>query len=426
MNSKGITLNRTKYYCEVDKSKAVAEYLVEGGDRKLTINENPNLFITKLFGVALKVENFSEEGFKSVVTLELCDDDFINKKSSRGNLYVHQFSNDFYLNNRFAIITLEEDALGKSVLYGSYDNSQPKRIRVTNISFQSFDSPRFFLQQQFLGILNSPRNNLLSHSVEWDADDYELLIFGVGQGMCSLLRSKSLKNGLLFDIGAGTPVKRGFYLQARMRNDLLTEIQKLDDLRLILSHFDSDHYRILTWCTATQRKISIIYAPENVAKKPLFYSKNGIKSKVRFVSRLNIRAGRFQVEAFRTKPNRGSTENNDNELVTHIKKDSGKENYLFPGDYVYKKFRSDKQEPIKRLVRTIKFDFVVAPHHGDYQSASNLAAPKSKDISEVFFSAGDHLGYKHPTYASVIAHLNKGFNVICYNPSKDIVKVKSL
>ena len=411
---------------EVDKVKAVAEYIKDSDGPQLTTNQEPDVFITKLFGVALRDENFSDDGFKSVVTIELCDEDFIYIKSSRGNLYVHLFQNDFYLNNRFAIITLEEDLSGKSVLYASGDELEPKSIRVTNISFQSFDNPRFFLKEKFFHILNSPRNNPITQDFEWDSDDYKLLVFGVGQGMCSLLRSKKLKKGLLFDIGAGTPVKRGFYLRAKMRNDLLTEIQQLDDLQLILSHFDSDHFRILTWCKDIQSKISRIYAPENTAKQPLFFKKIGIKSKVSFVNRLNIRAGRFVVEAFRTKPAKGSTKNNENELVAHIRKDRGKRNYLLPGDYVYKKFRSDKEVSIKRLVQTIKFDFVVAPHHGDNQSASHLPAPKRKGFSEVFFSAGNHAGYKHPTTASVKAHCKKGFQRTAYKPSVDIVKVKSL
>jgi beta-lactamase superfamily II metal-dependent hydrolase len=424
-----------KYFCIIDKQSAPAEYLTvldgeleseqSNDSTEIRINENPNFFVIKLLGVRLDSKNFVGKTFKELKTFELNKEDFDEVKSSKGNLFVHSFKKQLFSNDRFAIITITENSYGKSTFYSAYDMGPPKKISVSSISFQKYDFPRFLYQQDVFGVLNNPFDDKdLSIRKELSSDDFELLVFGVGQGMCSLLRSKSLKFGILLDVGAGTPVKRDNYLKGSIRNDLLKEFKELDTVYLLLSHLDSDHFRLMMWCSVIQGKISEIYIPSGSANNSLAFKHSSIFHKVKEVDSFKLLAGKYEVEATRTKPANSSIEKNDNELITKVKVNGGEKIFLFPGDYVYKKMISDGEVKINDLQK-LNFDFVVAPHHGDNESGHSVPLAKIKKQSEVFFSAGDHAGYNHPTTYSIDAHNQAGFTKVSYlpNPNIEIVKV---
>ena len=102
-----------------------------------------------------------------------------------------------------------------------------------------------------------------------------LYTFHVGQGMCSLLHDGV--NGVLFDIGAGKPVIRRTY-QA-IKNDLVGFIVGLQNLNIILSHADEDHWRILQWDSSIRSKVRHIFVPSG--SKSLSFQDRSIRGAIR-------------------------------------------------------------------------------------------------------------------------------------------------
>lgn len=83
--------------------------------------------------------------------------------------------------------------------------------------------------------------------------------FHVGQGLCSLITDSS-DYGLLIDAGVGTPIKRNFY-QNKLSindNDLIKIINNIENIDLVLSHADSDHWRLLAWDNILLSKVKNI------------------------------------------------------------------------------------------------------------------------------------------------------------------------
>ena len=245
----------------------------------------------------------------------------------------------------------------------------------------------------------------------------QLFTFHCGQGMCSLIRDGF--SGVLLDAGAGTPVTRDAYRTGRhadgrsFRNDLLTKRSGLKSLTLVLSHPDSDHWRLLDWDAALLDSIQDIYVPVGVPALAL--KSPHVIDKVTSAHSITI-GGAAQVEAHRSAPKK--PDKNGECLVACVRTDKG--TYLFPGDYVYTRMRDDRN-PAVSLLLDEQFRAVVVPHHGDSKSGFFVPEPAFPGGSVAFFSAGNHRGYGHPTELSLALHRESGYVVVAESYHDDII-----
>lgn len=248
---------------------------------------------------------------------------------------------------------------------------------------------------------------------------WDFYSFHVGQGMCSFLTDG--KTGFLLDAGAGTPIRRGEYIKNNynhIKNDLWKLIEHIDNVFVVISHPDSDHWRLLAWDVRIAGKINNIYIPHDT--KSITWIDSEIKKKVKSVSEnIYFRANNCVLYVFRSNPSK-ITDNNDC-LVCLYRQGNGKY-ILQSGDYVYSEMQRDSNLRIKNL-SNLDYNAVIVPHHGDAASSFSIF-PASGDSASAFFSAGDHLGYNHPTWDSLIGHMMKGYNLILDNMTKEIKAVK--
>ncbi|MCF8976575.1 hypothetical protein GIW14_29990, partial [Pseudomonas edaphica] len=133
-----------------------------------------------------------------------------------------------------------------------------------------------------------------------------------------------------------------------------------------MSHFDSDHWRILAWDTKLRNKIKNIYVPSG-DRPPVFNDKN-IKKKIVQVSDTFIRlAADAFLRIYRSDPSH--SDSNGQCLVTTFYK--GGKLALAPGDYAYHRFATDANTGIQELLSEI-YSAVIVPHHGDLASARSV------------------------------------------------------
>ena len=258
------------------------------------------------------------------------------------------------------------------------------------------------------------------------SQSFKLSAFHVGQGMCALLYGQ--RDGFLLDCGGGIPLKRSIYRQwlkapasLSFRNDLRTRTKGLS-LQAIISHPDSDHWRLLDWDPALFAATTDIFTPVGTAALALKSSRAIAKVSSLAGSTVvtNGPRGTTLLKAHRSNP--AVSDRNGECLVveTHSGR-SGKEISLFPGDYVYDRMASDGGAGIVALSSSI-LDAVMVPHHGDAASAAVSVLPKVPGTTAAFFSAGTHTGYRHPTRASLNAHSATGFRNIDKHTCSDIVE----
>jgi beta-lactamase superfamily II metal-dependent hydrolase len=238
--------------------------------------------------------------------------------------------------------------------------------------------------------------------------------FHVGQGMCSLVHDE--RYGVLLDVGAGKPVTRAAYLKASLRNDLIGLINGLQQVDLVLSHPDSDHWRILAWDPTVRAKIGSIYVP--VGARSLAFRDQAVISKIREVGDLTIPLdGYSRLDLYRSDPLH--RDSNGECLVAVFSR--GRERVLAAGDYVYERLLTDRNGAVSSL-HGLRYAGLVVPHHGDKASANRVVNPAASR-SKAFFSAGTHQGYKHPTQQAIDAHRAKLFRVIKNPKQRNIVRV---
>jgi beta-lactamase superfamily II metal-dependent hydrolase len=245
-----------------------------------------------------------------------------------------------------------------------------------------------------------------------------LTAFHVGQGMCSLMEDG--RDGYLLDAGAGTPVRRPIYRAGvksgggSFRNDLLPLIGSLS-LNAIVSHPDSDHWRLLDWDITILSKLTSVYLP--AGQPALAFSSPAIKKKVIGIGDTSFSfSGGDSLEVRRSQPN---VSDKNGECLVCVAYCGGKM-ALMPGDYVYDRMAVDFNTNIQAMMIGF-FDAVVVPHHGDHASASAIVAPKNPNLSVAFFSAGTRSGYGHPTAASLNAHRARNFDVVDNHRCDDII-----
>jgi len=350
----------------------------------------------------------------TIYTFDIDSTDFYSIKSTGGKLYTYRFIDSFISGERYALITIIESE-GNSYYYPSFSTEKPIYIKIETIAFQYFSEPEFKHSKQVLQFItdNNIKNDENSFLDLSDFGDFKFCAFGVGQGMCSLAYNEINKIGILFDSGAGTPVKRYPYQKNKIQNSLHSVIDNLETLYLILSHLDSDHYRLLHWDKNLLSKVDCIFIPayENWldAKDAKF------KAFTIGINNLYIKGNNFRALAMKTNPNTGLDQKNNKAFVSMIEIDQ--KLMLLPGDYSYSMMTLDNNKKINDLMQ-IGYDFINVPHHGDYASRLNIPTVNCDGIA--FFSAGNHEGYKHPNSDSLYEHQNQGYNNIIYGNSGNI------
>lgn len=236
--------------------------------------------------------------------------------------------------------------------------------------------------------------------------------FHVGQGMCSLIHDGC--HGILLDAGAGKPVTRGEYPYLTS-NDLISVVLGLKQLRMVVSHADSDHWRLIAWDSHLLTKIDEIYVP--VDTNSLAMQDKAVNKKIYRIGDTTWHLNQnTTLQLWRSKPS--ADDENGRCLVAVFNR--GGDQVLAPGDYTYRRFKSDTNPGINALHNSM-YCAVVVPHHGDKESAHDVVAPTG--VAKAFFSAGTHKSWCHPTTESLDAHLNQKYNNISHPAQSDIVKV---
>ncbi|MEM5295531.1 hypothetical protein VSR82_14440 [Burkholderia sp. JPY481] len=242
---------------------------------------------------------------------------------------------------------------------------------------------------------------------------YALEGFHVGQGMCSVFHNE--KSGFILDAGAGTPVLRKLYDKDEFVNELLPLVSKLEPLSMVLSHFDADHWRLLDWDEKLLARVDRIYVPDNYSSLP--FKSKAIKDKVFGIGTQPLfhdASVAASLDVVRSMPNKS---NKNGECLVAVCRTQGK-SALLPGDYSYRRMKTDGASEMQRLA-TAQYDAVVVPHHGDEASADKIVKPAT-DTSIAFFSAGDHSWYGHPNADSLENHEQEGYVIVNKNRLADI------
>jgi beta-lactamase superfamily II metal-dependent hydrolase len=259
-----------------------------------------------------------------------------------------------------------------------------------------------------------------------NSQNFELSAFHVGQGMCALLAGQH--DGLLLDVGAGIPISRQTYRQwmrapasTAFINELRARTQGLD-LQVILSHPDSDHWRLLDWDSQLFAATTHIFTPAQTSALALKSSRavGRVFSLAGSTTVTNGPNGLPLLKAHRSSP-AVSDRNGECLVVETHTGPQAQERCLFPGDYVYDRMAVDSMAVIASL-SSAQLDAVMVPHHGDAASAAVLVTPKIVGRTAAFFSAGTHKGYGHPTLASTSAHASAGFDNIDRHTCADILE----
>ncbi|VVE21644.1 hypothetical protein [Pandoraea anhela] len=245
----------------------------------------------------------------------------------------------------------------------------------------------------------------------------QLCAFHVGQGMCALLHDRS--TGILIDAGVGTPIKRPDYHRGTIANDLTPKLQGLSHVSLVLSHMDSDHWRLLDWDPDLVSRISDIFVPEGVDYLP-FKSRNftpnvhAVSGTVRF--RLS-QAGDAEdwLVALRSNPQCKGDKNGEC-LVTLCR--VRHQVALVSGDYSYGRLQNDCD--LGTFFSGLTFDAVIVPDHGSGASAFAVPPSSACGTPQAFFSTGCHKGSIAASMRSLAAHAEAGYQSIVYPSCRDI------
>lgn len=329
-------------------------------------------------------------------------------------LMFRDFRSDFDAPSRWLRIeySVTQEIAG-SYAYPAFRAGQPTYLVIKKIEFVT-------------GQVVAPyrRSNAVLNFAPSGVGTSKLTAFHVGQGMCSLYSNQTY--GCLFDAGAGTPVTRRAYRKKRrsgstaFRNDLPALVATLTKRIAIISHPDSDHWRLLEWDPGLLHMIEHVYLPEG---EPFLAMKSpAILGKVRELGTSSFRLDSSSIaHVYRSAPC-PITANTD-ALVATVEI-SGKR-ALLPGDYVYEAIRNETYKPLAVLMSQ-DYDAVMVPHHGDEASANLVPSCRVPGTSIAFFSAGNRSGYNHPRQSSIDAHEVEGF-LTYQNPTlKDIVAVTLL
>ena len=343
--------------------------------------------------------------------------------------YCRNFLGNRWLNrvNRNEVDVLEGNAEDRRRWYRF--EVQQDGARRDGYSYPAFseEAPQYFElisakavdANQALQLRTPPRIGNLQGQVKSIVRDFNssrqwnLFAFHVGQGMCSLVTDG--QNGILLDVGVGTPVVRPQYLHdTGFKNDLAAALQGLRTVDLVLSHADSDHWRLLAWDQLIRNKIRKIFVPDG-AKPIAFQDPAVIKKTFESDDIFFSLSSNSTLRVLRSQPQQI---NDNSDCLLAVFESAGKR-ALIGGDYVYRHYKGDGHAVISTL-HTLEFDALVVPHHGDAASAMNIVTARPGAVA--FFSAGTHQKYKHPKDASRRAHIQANFAEICDPKCVDIIE----
>lgn len=369
--------------------------------------------------VGIRLEGFSVDSFVEnqestiMYTFDFTQEEFY--KFEHVEKFVEDFFND--TENNFAVIRIQNNSNAPNYYYKSFSNEEPVNFSFESIWFNNRDYGTKLRDknQAYNNFLNLNTQKQISHVNYFIDSKYELKVYNVGQGMSSLLHNDSF--GILLDIGAGKPITRKNYSSGSINNELKNDIKNLKSLVLILSHLDSDHYRVINWDDSILNKISKVFIPYGVNWFSGRDEKLNKTLEIIEVKQINLSFQNFSLSTYRTDFTNKISSKNDEELVSHLICEN-KKNILFPGDYCYENFNKDNNLNIKNL-SVLNYDFIVVPHHGDEKSKNFIFNPQFDD-SKAFFSAGTHTGYGHPNKDSEDNHKSKGFQTINVKTKRDI------
>lgn len=410
--------SESTFYCQVDTYMATKDYLRKGR-------------CVRLIGVAPQ-EFFNSSLAEGVTTFtididywEFCIHD-LNLKSWRQitseiSEQINSRSDDEKRYATWYKLEVDFKSYGAGYLYRTFSEEPPKYFSIKSLHLVlKRNLKKSGLKQNSLNVLslaseqiNSNHPQLSSWQPNLPNTNFVFDTFHVGQGMCSLVHDEQV--GFLLDVGAGKPITRSAYKANSIKNHLRSEIDKLQTVIAVISHSDSDHWRILAWDSVLRNKVSAVYFPNGPIS--LAMKDKAIKKKVFGLGDLTLTLSKNTTLKFlRSKPS--SMDSNGNCLVTIFERDGSR--VLASGDYVYERFGTDSNSVINNL-SSLKYSAVVVPHHGDAASARNVVIPT--DLAKAFFSAGTHQGYKHPTKTSLNEHKKIGFKNISKHKKTDIIRV---
>lgn len=405
------------FYCKIDTFKASKDYLQGGlcirfvGIKAITKNSKENDEGVETFIIDIDLWRFAELLYKLPPNRETRN-------------FIYSFEDNPEQNNHWYELRIKLRHHEYNYFYPTFSESPPRFFEIKDI--RRIVAPVLENQTPLLDA-SAIQEKLVSFG-DWFAEDkrasqltlrledsyfggdFVLESFHVGQGMCSIVHNG--KWAVLLDMGAGKPVVRPRY--PMLSNDLHAVTSKLKSLNLIISHFDSDHWRILAWDANLRAKIKNIYVPSG-SRPPAFSDKN-IKHKVVQVENTIINLGvNTSLRIHRSIPSK-SDSNGDCLVVTFHKNEKIA---LASGDYCYQRFGSDSNANIRRLLNET-YSAVIVPHHGDFESSKSIVS--CVPDSPAFFSAGTHQGYNHPTAVSIDEHRAKKFKVIEKRTEENIVR----
>lgn len=403
--------NEKIFYCLVDTAWAVKDYLQGGRCVRL---------------IAVRQREFSSDSLNSGVTTFTIDVDFwlfcgaisgieqwqMIHRDVRGR--IEGLDSDPEVNSTWFCLELEYRPKERNYLYRTFSNDRPHYFKI--VSLRAVTAGPVLSPPSMLNFTLARARKL---AAPWpftpnpSGKPFVFDTFHVGQGMCSLVHDGS--NGILLDLGAGKPVTRPEYQSGTLHNDLRIAIAPLKHLVLVISHADSDHWRIMGWDPALLNDIDEIYAPNGAIS--LAMTDKAVKKKIH-----GLEDTTWHLNSTTTlhlwKSDPSHHDENGNCLVAVFNR-AGRR-VLAPGDYVYKRFKSDTNTGINTL-HAADYAAVVVPHHGDEASATHLVT--AANGAKAFFSAGTHKKWGHPTQLSLDEHASASFNNISHPTQADIIKV---
>ncbi|ELV7529523.1 hypothetical protein QMU90_003486 [Edwardsiella ictaluri] len=395
------------FVCCLDKANITLDYMPEHqGVRLNSFNRD------ELSDDSTAVSTFS---------IDIKESEFYNRESKRGNLYVQRHFNNFKNGHCYILLKFKNSNTADGYYYRNYQapdeskkDQEYEKIKIISLAF-IYPSNQFVTKNNLIQTFLNKKKDHTDINKEMSGKIY-LNSYSVGQGMCSLLHNE--KEGILLDCGAGKPILKPNYKKLST-NKLISDLNALSQVDMILSHLDSDHHRLLSWDPNILKMVSNIYIPSNT--NDLFFKDKLTFQKVIACSIIKIKFANGFLHSYRTQPSSFSKEKNDNELVTHISTE--KEEILAPGDYLYKHIHTDLCPEIAAL-KNNKYTYVIVPHHGDTESSDSILSPSKSILAIAFFSAGTHVGYKHPSTKSMSAHNKLMFINIVDNENDDIDKIQ--
>ncbi|WP_256352154.1 hypothetical protein [Pseudomonas yamanorum] len=390
-NVEHLTDDTIQFYCKLEDDNAIKDYLKGGRCLRFT---------------GIKSSEWNEVSLREGVTVYIIDVDYW--PASQGNRISYaggEKKSGVTSHNSSAWFLLEfTPGKGRNYYYAAFGSPSEDKPTMGAVVWHRDPIHGPTLPEP-------PQVKTLSFN---SSGEYSLHSFHVGQGMAALIDNGH--SGIMLDAGAGCPIRRVSYPDLAT-NDFRDLVCALDEVIMILSHPDLDHWRLMQWDSTLADNVDIICVPTQT--KQLVFSDKSVNEKIRvFTGTLITLNSNTSLDVFRSKPIH-SDQNGECQVCTFHK---GQHTVLIPGDYVYERINQDKNTHISNLLNT-SYTAIIVPHHGDLASGNQVFTPKTPE-SIAFFSAGTHRGYNHPNPLSLDAHKTKGFKLISNRDETDILKVK--